>query len=79
MYGAPLTPPSESLFALLENAAAEHGQALFAGFADESDPEQRNLSFARAHDEALRIAASLEREGVTPGQRVLLMLPTSAR
>ncbi|TMM15275.1 MAG: fatty acyl-AMP ligase [Actinobacteria bacterium] len=61
-----------TLTARIERATTRGGTATFVG---SGDPEP--VSWARLHDDARAVAANLQRRGISPGDRLALLAPTS--
>ena len=70
----PPQPPAggATLAARIEKSTTRGGSATFVG---SGDPER--VSWARLHEDARGVAANLQALGVTPGDRVALLGPTS--
>lgn len=66
----------DTLSACLSRAAARETARDGLWFIDGQEREER-LCWAQVHDRALRAAGALREQGVRPGDRVVLVLPTS--
>jgi long-chain acyl-CoA synthetase len=61
--------PDEPLYALLERAADQHGDTIATIYYG------AQLTYREVRDQARRLAAGLQAQGIRPGDRVALMLP----
>ena len=77
LQGADATPPRFATLGAMLRHAAEHAAAsdglVFVGL----DESETSYTWREVHDRAARAAASLARHGVSPGDRVAMVLPTS--
>ncbi|MHB0963224.1 MAG: AMP-binding protein [Gemmatimonadaceae bacterium] len=77
LHGADAAPPRFATLGAMLRHAAEHSAAsdglVFVGL----DESETAYSWREVRDRAARAAAALVRRGVTPGDRVAMVLPTS--
>jgi acyl-CoA synthetase (AMP-forming)/AMP-acid ligase II/1-acyl-sn-glycerol-3-phosphate acyltransferase/acyl carrier protein len=74
-YGFGDDPP-QSLPELVRRRAEISGDERFVTFLADADRDERVLTFAQLWERTKVVAGELQRRGLTPGDRILIMLPT---